>query len=385
MRQERNFGLDLVRAAAIVLVLLSHCGDIFALWLGGRNNLLLAYGGQFGVQLFFVLSGLLIGGLLIDQLDAAGARDSAGRGFGLFMARRWMRTLPLYYAWGVVLAVLWAPILWQATAPAKLAAALPLYTVVAQNLAWPIRAPGFYDVTWSLAVEEWFYLGFAGLLFGLWRLLGARAALMGATALFLAGPIVLRWWTGYDTSARGHIAVYWLDAIAVGVVAAWVRARHARAFAAAAWLLPLAAGLVVLMYAGGLQFLHVSERWARVFSIDAQAVTFALLMPAAVRWRTARGPVAWLVRAVSRYSYAVYLVHLSVLEYLSARHFAYAAYAIVLAVGSIVVLSVGLSHAVEQPIMALRPGQKKARGSASSPKPVSVVRRTVATPPPAHR
>jgi peptidoglycan/LPS O-acetylase OafA/YrhL len=61
----RRIGLDLVRAAAILFVLASHCGDIFANWLGGRAPEWLSVSGFFGVELFFVLSGFLIGRLLL--------------------------------------------------------------------------------------------------------------------------------------------------------------------------------------------------------------------------------------------------------------------------------------------------------------------------------
>src|SRR3954467_6875567 len=94
----RNFGLDIARAAAVSSVLLSPfllepATGKDALWTG------LVYVGAAGVELFFSLSGFLIGGLLLD-LACAGLRP---RTVAEFWFRRWMRTLPLYFALLLVL------------------------------------------------------------------------------------------------------------------------------------------------------------------------------------------------------------------------------------------------------------------------------------------
>ena len=80
----RVFGLDFVRFVAVSLVLAAHAGDVFdPVWQAPR---LLETFGVCGVELFFVLSGFLIGGIIIDTLE----RD--GRWVGNFWLRRWMRT-----------------------------------------------------------------------------------------------------------------------------------------------------------------------------------------------------------------------------------------------------------------------------------------------------
>src|SRR5258708_32433947 len=67
-KHHRNFGLDLFRAAAILMVLASHVGLYASMLLGRAKGGVMIGGyalGYFGVELFFVLSGFLIGGLLI--------------------------------------------------------------------------------------------------------------------------------------------------------------------------------------------------------------------------------------------------------------------------------------------------------------------------------
>jgi peptidoglycan/LPS O-acetylase OafA/YrhL len=148
----RSAGLDLVRAIAILLVLLGHCGAFFAWWYGIAFPWQLAVGGFYGVELFFVLSGLLIGRLLIDILD----RGPTPRAWLVFMTRRWMRTLPLYFLWLFVLAAFWPP---HGPEGSTLWRVLPWFVTMTQNLAWG-RVDSWFGVSWSLAVEEWFYLLF---------------------------------------------------------------------------------------------------------------------------------------------------------------------------------------------------------------------------------
>src|SRR5258708_21403754 len=82
-KHHRNFGLDLFRAAAILMVLASHVGLYASMLLGRAKGGVMIGGyalGCFGVELFFVLSGVLIGGLLFEVLGC-GPRPPAWVGF----------------------------------------------------------------------------------------------------------------------------------------------------------------------------------------------------------------------------------------------------------------------------------------------------------------
>src|SRR3954471_12724323 len=82
--RERQPGLDLLRALAIIVVVIYHAG-IMGFSMPGRVN----RWGWIGVDLFFVLSGYLIGGQLMSPL-AHGRRIDLGR----FFARRALRIMP---------------------------------------------------------------------------------------------------------------------------------------------------------------------------------------------------------------------------------------------------------------------------------------------------
>jgi peptidoglycan/LPS O-acetylase OafA/YrhL len=142
--------LDAVRGLAVLLVLL-HNTDIYP----SLHLQLISRNGWMGVDLFFVLSGLLITGILLDTKQSDGY-------FRNFYARRCLRIWPLYYSALLFMFVI-APILRPSEAHTIFAArsspwwAYPLFL---QNYLVPIpsMATGLLGVTWSLAVEEQFYL-----------------------------------------------------------------------------------------------------------------------------------------------------------------------------------------------------------------------------------
>ena len=89
----RNLGLDILRSVAIGLVLMAHSLTFFFRWT--RLDLDASYYvlGFLGVELFFVLSGFLIGRILIEDV----LPERSWRSLGRFYIRRWLRTLPPYY------------------------------------------------------------------------------------------------------------------------------------------------------------------------------------------------------------------------------------------------------------------------------------------------
>src|SRR5467141_2317286 len=84
--RERQPGLDLLRALAVIVVVIYHAA-LFGFKLPGRVD----RSGWIGVDLFFVLSGYLIGGQLLAPL----ARDQSIK-LGRFLARRALRIMPAY-------------------------------------------------------------------------------------------------------------------------------------------------------------------------------------------------------------------------------------------------------------------------------------------------
>lgn len=152
--------LDGIRGVAIILVLVWHyfCDQIKVASPHPLYFLARAFGLSWsGVDLFFVLSGFLIGGILLDQREAANY-------FRVFYIRRICRIFPLYYA---MLALFFVGLAFgmpqQAVMAPLFQGDLPCwsYAVYLQNvfMGWQATLGAqFLAVTWSLAVEEQFYL-----------------------------------------------------------------------------------------------------------------------------------------------------------------------------------------------------------------------------------
>jgi peptidoglycan/LPS O-acetylase OafA/YrhL len=137
--------LDAVRGIAILVVMLHNSGAFPRLFAQG----------WMGVDLFFVLSGFLITGILLDTKQSESY-------FKNFYIRRCLRIWPLYYAALFFMFVL-VPFLRPSEASTVFTARSSpwwAYTLFLQNFLVPIptAATGLLGVTWSLAVEEQFYL-----------------------------------------------------------------------------------------------------------------------------------------------------------------------------------------------------------------------------------
>lgn len=139
----RIFSLDLFRAVAIMLVVLRHGGNVLEMGGIGSSVWLDVVD---GVDLFFILSGFLIGTILLKGMHRA--EGFTPRRLARFRKHRWFRTLPAYY---LILAVdvvlLRTPFI-----NGDFSAFNARFLVFLQNLNAPFT--GFCWESWSLAVEE---------------------------------------------------------------------------------------------------------------------------------------------------------------------------------------------------------------------------------------
>src|ERR1700719_35541 len=168
----RQPGLDLLRALAVIVVVIYHAG-IMGFPLPGRVHRF----GWIGVDLFFVLSGYLIGGQLLAPL----ARDQRIN-LGRFFTRRALRIMPAYFA---VLAVYFLLPSWREYP--EMSQPIWKFLLSVQNIA--LHGGTAFSHAWSLAVEDQFYLALPFLLLFLFRRL--RAAII-VPCLIIFGGIVLR-------------------------------------------------------------------------------------------------------------------------------------------------------------------------------------------------
>jgi len=369
----RNFGLDLARAIAVSSVLLSH----FLLEPANGTPVVrtaLVFLGATGVELFFSLSGFLIGGLLLDLAE----RDLRPSKVAEFWFRRWMRTLPLYYA------VLWAVGWWFSGRD-------PYAWLFLQNFH-----PGglrLVPAAWSLVLEEYFYLFFPAAMLLAGFVLGRGTRIVAAVAIVL----IVVCTAGRAGNALGVFHLGWdyvhthpflrMDCAAYGVLAACLYRTQRVAVTAFAmeWagpaLLAAAAAVVlwgalfvsVVLWPGavaGFGFALWGPPWFVVQSSFLDLVFAGVVLTLFVT-RPGSGrlsALAWLVRQCSLLSYSMYLVHMPVMtliDQLLAPRPGPGKFALQL-IGTVTV-SVVTYFAVERPFLAVRDLVSRRRARAPTP------------------
>ncbi|MEO8588576.1 MAG: acyltransferase [Flavobacteriales bacterium] len=301
----RVFGLDAMRALAITLVVLVHSD--YMLWEHWPGFPWLPF--VDGVDLFFVLSGYLVGGILF-RYATTGAPSP--RRLLDFWQRRWLRTLPNYYLFLIINIVL----LSFGLTRGMLNYSALYYFAFLQNLFKPVET--FFWESWSLVIEEWFYLLFPVLLFGLMRFFDVRArrAFVITAVLFILGPTIMRFITapGIDRLFDAEmfirkLAIYRLDTIGFGVLAAWVHHVFPALWARMRWP-AFAIGAVGTIAVG--QFYGSAHLWfSMTWFFTLGAISMSLLLPQLSAWKSVPrwgAPVVFM----SRISYALYLVHMPV-------------------------------------------------------------------------
>lgn len=155
---QRVFGLDLLRSLAIIIVIIGHSNSLISDYFPNFPYIPLPD----GVDLFFVLSGFLIGGIIIKSIEKN--QDFNFSILSNFLRRRWLRTLPNYFLF-LLLNVL---LIQFGLIKGDLNKYFVTYLGFFQNFYKP------YDFlfweSWSLSVEEWFYLSFPFVLLLLFKL-----------------------------------------------------------------------------------------------------------------------------------------------------------------------------------------------------------------------
>ncbi len=301
---ERVFGLDLLRCVAVLMVLVSHTRFMLRPLMPSLQSLSIF--GYLGVELFFVLSGFLIGGIVLRSFGDAPDRGTLVN----FWIRRWFRTLPNYYLFLLVNLLLWA-------CDGHALRGLGSYAVFLQNLAW--ECPVFFNESWSLAIEEAFYLLFPSLLVLATLVRRERhfAVMTSLGALFLFSTVarVLAVAAGHPTwdGDIRKVVVYRFDPLMLGVLGAFAKEAWPTV-----WQRGRSLGIALGTVLGAVVFWTYfalprnSSFFARTFFFTITSLSVLCFLPALDAWRKASGFGAEAVRSVSLWSYSLYLCHLPV-------------------------------------------------------------------------
>jgi len=363
-REGRRLDLDVVRGVAILLALGWHFNH------GSSGNRVLdalqfpgTTLGWAGVDLFFVLSGFLLGRLVLKEHLATGRFD--GRRFTI---RRVLKLWPVLYVFLAVQAVAgpesWTTFLWQN--------ALHIQNYAGTSLRH----------LWSLAVEEHFYLVLAVLFPCFARRRGSPRLLVGVLVDVLVAALALRIWG--TTLGVSEVRLQWrthfrVDSLAAGVLLAVVSVHWPERFDRLVrhrwlWAAVTVLGAVTLARVGKVGFFGSTVGYTVAYLTGA---AFLLLLYRA-RWvgraRLLTAPMA----AMGRYSYGIYIWHLFAahtviaavpgLEWESTTPVAQAA-----KYGAAIGVGVVATVLVEKPALRLRERlvpSPPSRQAAASPEPV---------------
>jgi peptidoglycan/LPS O-acetylase OafA/YrhL len=294
-REGRNPALDFLRCAAIVAVLVAHLlpHEI------ADAQLLLAINtlAQRGVDLFFVLSGYLIGGIALREVAASG-----GLRVGRFWLRRWLRTLPAYYATLLLYSL-------KELLPHRSAGLVKPWAFVFFIQSYVIGSLPDFAHSWSLCVEEHFYLALP-VLIAVLNVLGFRRPWHVAGAVFsVAMAFAVHRWVALWSEAivTERVTHFRTDALSVGVLLACAEVQAPALSAAVRHRVRqlCICGLALLGLAGALN-LADSAAWQSMFAL-AFGVWVAIAA-ARVDW-LARLGAAKPIATIARISYSLYLLH----------------------------------------------------------------------------
>ncbi len=357
----RNVNLDATRSAAILMVLCFHYDEMYNLSVAGQ----VAKYGWAGVDLFFVLSGFLITGLLIREIRKTHRVDVLR-----FYLRRALRIFPAYL---VMLALY---LMFPEIQEGRGLQELWRYLSFTQNLPMDLLRNTFSH-SWSLAVEEHFYLLLPIALLAM-RRLGAAGSIALLALLGLSVSLLSRFLMWNEIHAitsdrtvlvQGLISVYYpsftrIDGLAIGALAAALHSIQdpSRELLHGVWGVVVFC-LGVTAFAGALTLLPDGElinpeffrSVGSVWLFLAISLSFGMILLAAlISPPVLSGKAAATIRSLAVWSFPIYLCHKAVFHVLAKALGSTEGVFAVLAILVAILVGAVLHLSVEAPLLSFR-------------------------------
>lgn len=302
---DRNIGLDLFRAVAVSIVVVGHYFEHF-------SNLYFTNFLPDGVEMFFVLSGFLIGNIFLNaEINSKNELLSFSKKFYI---RRWFRTLPNYYLFLVVNILFVYFGIYDGIINFNVFA----YFVFLQNFSKPLDL--FFWESWSLAVEEWFYILLPVILFSVVILFKNQfqKAYLYTVLILMIFPLFYRIFTYNSGADQSTYYLYFrklvltrLDSIAYGLGAALVIKFFKESVFKVRFAL-FTIGIIGLIFFK-IYIIDWNCFYKQTIALSFESLFTVMLLPmfyfANIEHKILKAPIFF----IAIISYSVYLVHLPVI------------------------------------------------------------------------
>lgn len=309
MGHNRIFGLDILRMLAIMFVVVSHTPSL----LPSSVYTFLEYFLFDGVCIFFVLSGFLIGNIIIKSVEKNGFSRSELLNFWV---RRWFRTLPNYYLFIFILAII-SKLFVEGF---SLRGIFP-FLFFCQNL-FKVN-DFFFGEAWSLSVEEWFYLSIPLILFfcvNVFKIKFKKSLLIVSIFLLLFSTFLR-----YYMYSSGHlpemidyrrVVIMRIDNLMYGVIGAYISyyykdfwIKHKYKFFVVGIILVLIWKALSYVYPSINSFYYIN------FFFPLFCTAIFCLLPVMSQYTLRKYNVlATAITYISLISYSLYLIHYSLVK-----------------------------------------------------------------------
>ena len=310
--KNRIYGLDIFRTIAIMIVVHFHAsfmlkGSIFEgfPWIKIIDV----------VELFFVLSGFLIGSILIKIVEKKQFKLNF-KDLHTFWKRRWIRTLPNYF---LFLLVNYLFIHFRLI-NGDLSKFNYKFVLFIQNFKTSFEA--FFWESWSLSIEEWFYILFPLSLLLTLKIFPSKKGILISIITLIIIPLLFRI-SKSDVDLDPHtwslnirkVVVMRLDVIIYGVLAAYVKYYYSNFWIKYRFI----AFLIGLTTMFSLLYLHkdYNSFFMKTFYLNLTAICVMLLLPLASSIQQFKTFIGKAITHISIISYSMYLVNFLLVQFIS--------------------------------------------------------------------
>lgn len=314
--KERVFGLDAMRAVAILMVLSCNAFLIYPS-VNGLASQIFALFGFWGVEVFFVLNGFLIGKILFNVYVK---NDFTIHSVFYFLKRIWYRTLPNYFL------VLLLNFIVFAIVGIKIVNG-ELYFLFLQNFSTAMLP--FFSESWCLSVLQYGYLLMPFTLFFMTLLVKPKSknkrfiwVVLVLVFLFIGSKAYYNFTTEnlsidqWNISLKG-VVVFRIDSILVGIVASWLSSNYVVFWKNNKNKIAYVGFLIIVFLFVGVGYFRIlietNPFFWNVLYLPLTSIAFALFLPFLSQLKSTSKWFSKAITYISLISYSIYLLHYSII------------------------------------------------------------------------